>query len=199
MTVEMIFALMGFAFVMSISPGPGNFMLLASGVNFGFFKSLPLIFGISVGFLSMVLGVGLGLGQILEKYPFIYTVLRIICGLYVFWIAFRIATCRSIGDGKSELSKPISFMQAAFFQLLNPKAWAVALIVTVSYTVPEDYIGNLIFLIVLFAIVNIPTISIWALSGVVLHRFLSYGNRTTIFNLTMAVLLVGSMIPMILN
>ncbi|MEH6403693.1 MAG: LysE family translocator [Sneathiella sp.] len=200
MPVETMLALMGFAFVMSISPGPGNFLLLTSGANFGFMRSIPLILGISAGFLSMVLGVGLGLGQLLNEVPILYTILRVLCGLYVLWLALKIAKSRSLGsDNPEQVAKPISFIQASLFQLLNPKAWTVALIVTVSYTVPDNYLNSLVLLIGLFAAINIPSISVWALSGAALQLQLSAGNRIKFFNIAMALLLVGSMIPMLIN
>lgn len=200
MTIETALALMGFAFVMPISPGPGNFLLLASGANFGFMKSLPLVLGISMGFLSMVLGVGLGVGQVLEQFPVVYNLLRIMCGGYVLWLALKIAKSRSLGsDDGEQIAKPVSFIQAALFQLLNPKAWTVALIVTVTYTTPENYVLNLLLLIGLFAVVNIPSISAWAISGAALRCTLAKGNRIAVFNVSMAILLVGCMIPMLMN
>jgi len=200
MPFETAMALFGFAFVMSISPGPGNFLLLTSGANFGFRRSIPLVLGISVGFLTMVLGVGLGLGKILSEFPIIYTLLRLLCGAYVLLLAYKIAKSRSLGSGSSEqVAKPISFTQASLFQLLNPKAWAVAIIVTVSYTAPENYISSLFLLIGLFAIVNIPSISIWAISGAALQRQLSAGKRIKYFNIFMALLLVLSMMPLLIT
>ncbi|MGO1120860.1 LysE family translocator [Rhodovibrionaceae bacterium A322] len=196
MAIQSLFALMGFAFVMSVSPGPGNFLLLASGVNFGFWRSLPLVLGISLGFLSMVLGVGLGLGQLLESTPWLYAGLQVSCGLYVVWLAWKISRSRSLGPDKEEvLDKPISFIQAALFQLLNPKAWAVALIVTVSYGDPDGGLMALLLLILVFALVNLPSISLWALSGVALKRLLGQGRRVVVFNHIMALLLIVTMIP----
>lgn len=200
MTFETALALIGFAFVMSISPGPGNFLLLISGANFGFLRSIPLIMGISTGFLSMVLGIGLGLGQIFEQFPAINNALRIICGAYIFWLALKIAKNRSLGNTDvTKISKPVSFIEAALLQFLNPKAWSVALIVTVTYSGPENDFFSLVLLIALFAIINIPSISIWAISGAVLQRTLAKGNRIAIFNISMAILLIGCMIPMIMN
>lgn len=199
-TVETAIALIGFAFVMSITPGPSNFLLLASGANFGFVRSLPLAMGISTGFLTMVFCVGLGLGKILEQNPAIYNLLRIGCGVYVLWLAWQIARSRSLGAGKgNELAQPIGFIQAAMFQWVNPKAWAVALIVTVSYTRPGNFLSSLVSLIALFAVVNLPSISVWALSGAALRQSLSKGRRIAVFNLTMALLLVASMIPVLLS
>lgn len=200
MSQDTVIALIGFAFAMSISPGPGNFLLLASGVNFGFLRSLPLILGISLGFLSMVFGVGMGLGQVLKQVPIVYTVLKFICAAYVLWLAWKIARSRSLGtSGEEGMEHPITFPQAAFFQLVNPKAWAVALIVTVSYTDPDNYLPSLLAMIVLFALVNLPAISVWALSGAALRHALGEGRRIAIFNLAMAFLLVGSMLPVLLG
>lgn len=199
MTSESIVALLGFAFVMSISPGPGNFLLLASGANFGFLRSMPLILGISVGFLSMVVLVGIGLGKILGENPVVYTFLRVICGFYVLWLALQIARSRSLGSAPQQIATPISFIQAAMFQWVNPKAWTVALIVNVAYTTPENYLLNMAVLVLLFALVNIPAISLWALSGAALRHWLGTGKRIVFFNGSMAILLVGSMVPMLMH
>ncbi len=194
MSYETALALAGFAFVMSISPGPGNFLLLASGANFGFARSIPLVLGISLGFLTMVFCVGIGLGGILTTTPLIYTLLKLVCAAYVSWLAWKIARSRSLGsEGGEKIERPFSFLQAALFQLVNPKAWAVALIVTVSYTDPQNYLPSLILMIMLFAAVNLPSISVWALSGMALRRMLGEGNRIAVFNTAMAVLLVLSM------
>lgn len=200
MTPDATLALMGFAFVMSISPGPANFLLLASGANFGFARSLPLVLGISLGFLTMVFCVGIGLGGLFRTWPVIYTILKLACAAYVLWLALKIARSRSLGtaDGKA-MATPISFIQAALFQLLNPKAWAVALIVTVSYTDADDYMRSLIAMIALFALINLPSISVWAISGNLLRTTLERGRRMAVFNVLMAILLVGSMIPVLLG
>jgi len=200
MTLDTALALAGFAFAMSITPGPGNFLLLASGANFGFARSIPLVLGISLGFLTMVFFVGLGLGQVLRATPAIHTVLKFACAAYVAWLAWKIARSRAVGnDGSEPIERPFSFLQAALLQLLNPKAWAVALIVTVSYTDPQNYLPSLISMILLFAVVNLPSISVWALSGVALRRILGAGQRIVAFNIAMALLLVVSMAAVLLG
>ncbi len=200
MTPDMVFSLLGFAGIMSLSPGPANFMLLASGANFGVRRSLPLLFGISFGFLFMVLLMGLGLGEVLRMYPQIALVLRIVCGAYVLWLALRIARSRPAlreeGAGGG-MSAPIGFVQAALFQWLNPKAWAVALLVTVTYQIPGPRLVSLGLTIGLFGLVNIPCIGAWAVSGAALCRFLSRGRRVATFNIVMAALLVAFTIPML--
>ena len=200
MSLDTMLALIGFAFVMSISPGPGNFLLLASGVNFGFLRSIPLVLGISFGFLTMVFFVGVGLGQVLQSMPAVYTILKIVCAGYVFWLAWKIARNHSIApEDRNEMEKPISFFHAALFQLVNPKAWAVALIVTVSYTNPDRYLTSLILMILIFAVVSLPSISVWAVSGVVLRRIIGGGRGVVVLNTLMALLLVGSMMPVLLG
>jgi len=200
MSLETMLALIGFAFVMSVSPGPGNFLLLASGANFGIARTLPLVFGISFGFLSMVFAVGLGLGKVLDAYPVIGMGLRIACALYIFWLAWKIANSRGLGsDTADKMEKPFTFVQAASLQLVNPKAWTVALIVTVSYMAPDAPLSSLVLLILIFAVVNIPSISLWAVSGHGLRNFLAKGNRIAVFNIGMAILLVVSMLPAILS
>lgn len=200
MSQDTLIALIGFAFVMSISPGPGNFLLLSSGVNFGFQRSIPLILGISLGFLTMVFCVGVGLGQFLHQFPIAYTLLKFLCAIYVLWLASKIARSRSMGSRDLDpLARPISFLQAALFQVVNPKAWTVALIVTVSYTNPDSYMPSLVLMILVFAMINLPSISVWAVSGVALRQVLGAGQRVAVFNIVMALLLIGSMIPVLLG
>lgn len=201
MPLDAILALIGFAFVMSVSPGPSNILLLASGANFGLARTVPLILGISFGFLTMVLGVGLGVARVLEAYPVSSVALRIACTVYILWLAVKMFSHRGSGLSRSDnkIDKPFTFLQAAGLQLVNPKAWTVALIVTVTYLPPEASLSSLALLLTLFAAVNIPAISIWAISGHALRDFLGEENRMNIFNKVMAILLVAAMLPAILS
>lgn len=194
MSFQTALALAVFAFVMSASPGPANFLILASGANFGFARTLPLILGVSSGFMTMVFCVGLGLGQVFIEAPQIYTALKFACAAYVLWLAWRIARSRSADPDRSNaMEYPATYLQGASLQLVNPKAWAVALIVTVTYSDPANPLPSLIAIIAVFASVNLPSISIWALCGAALRHFLAKGERIVAFNTTMALLLVGSM------
>lgn len=195
MSAETALALLGFAFVMSISPGPSNILLLTSGVNFGLRRSLPLLFGVSAGFLTMVLLVGLGLGPLLERYRLFQDMLRYVCALYVVWLAVNIAKSRALGGGAGEMASPLGFFPAAALQLLNPKAWTVALIAAVTYVDPTRLSLSLGLLILIFALVNIPAIGLWAVSGAALRAALLKGRRIGVFNIVMAVILVASMLP----
>ena len=200
MTPDAAFALLGFAFVMSITPGPSNLLLLASGANFGITRSLPLLFGISSGFLLMVLLVGLGLGGLLERFPAAHQALRFACAAYVLWLAMQIARSGPAGPGEADgPAKPIGYVKAALFQWVNPKAWTAALIVNVNYALPGDMFTSLAWTIALFAVVNVPSIGVWLLSGTTLRRLLSDRRRLLVFNVAMALLLVGTTIPALFN
>src|SRR5690606_21438896 len=121
MSLDIFMALVVFAFVTSITPGPNNVMLMASGVNFGFRRTIPHIFGIGIGFLSLLLGVGFGLGALLTAFPALHLALKIAGGVYLLHLAWRIAMTRSLGDGSGTAARPMTFLEAAAFQWVNPK------------------------------------------------------------------------------
>lgn len=198
MSTDSILALFSFAFAMSISPGPGNFMLLACGANHGFLRTLPTVLGISCGFLSMVFAVGMGLGQLLRANPAALGLLKLVCAAYVLWLAWKIARAGVVRPGEAAAA-PVTFGQAALFQLVNPKAWTVALVVTVTFPDPAHYISSLLMTIGLFAVINIPAISVWALSGTALGTLLQDPLKVSVFNVSMAILLTVSMIPAMLG
>ena len=200
MSVETMLALMGFAFVTSITPGPSNLILLAASANFGFWRSTPLVLGINLGFLSMLLIVGFGLGQVLRANETLYTVLKFLSLFYILWLAWKIARSSPMKSGDDETaSHPLTFLQMALLQWVNPKAWAVALAVTVAYTTPKDYAASLVLMTLVFGAVNLPSVSAWAFFGSVLRKILHDPVKVRSFNLVMAVTLVASMLPMVLD
>ncbi|MFB2550811.1 LysE family translocator [Ensifer soli] len=196
MPIETFLSLLLFAFTTSITPGPNNMMLFASGVNFGFLRTVPHMLGIGFGFLSLLLGVGFGLGALLEAAPLLYTVLKIAGGLYLLWIAWTIATSRRLAEGRSG-SRPLTFLQAAAFQWVNPKAWVMAVSAMAAYPDPANHTATVMIVGVAFALVNLPSVSSWAGFGSVLRRWLSDPRRLKGFNIGMAVLLVLSLWPML--
>ncbi|MEZ2127120.1 MULTISPECIES: LysE family translocator [unclassified Sinorhizobium] len=196
MPLDTFLALVLFAFTTSITPGPNNMMLFASGVNFGFRRTIPHMFGIAAGFLSLLLAVGLGLGALLHMVPAAYTALKFAGGAYLVWIAWKIASSRSIGEGQSG-TKPMSFLGAAAFQWVNPKAWVMAVTAMATYTNPELYLLSVLLVGFAFAVVNLPSVSTWAGFGSALREWLSDPARLKWFNITMAVLLVLSLWPML--
>ena len=189
-------ALITFAFATSITPGPNNMMLFASGVNFGFRRTIPHMFGIGVGFLSLLIGVGLGLGAVLATVPLLYTALKIAGGLYLLYIAFKIGASRTMGEGRTS-GRPMTFLGAAAFQWVNPKAWVMAVTAMAVYVDEQSYLASVITVGLVFAAVNLPSVSTWAGFGSVLREWLSVPVRLKWFNITMAVLLVVSLWPML--
>ncbi|WHO75019.1 LysE family translocator [Rhizobium sp. BT03] len=196
MPLDTFFALVLFAFTTSTTPGPNNMMLFASGVNFGFRRTIPHMFGIGAGFFSLLIGVGLGLGALLHTLPLVYTVLKFAGGAYLVWIAWKIASSRSLSEGKSSTA-PMSFVSAAAFQWVNPKAWVMAVTAMATYTNPELYLASVLIVGLAFAVVNVPSVSTWAGFGSALREWLSDPVRLKWFNISMAVLLVASLWPML--
>ncbi|PSH69886.1 lysine transporter LysE [Phyllobacterium brassicacearum] len=196
MTPEIFLTLLVFAFVTSITPGPNNLMLLASGVNFGFKRTIPHMFGIGGGFFSLLLGVGLGLGALIQTFPLLYTVLKIAGGAYLVYLAYKIAMSRSLNevDGKAQ---PMTSLEAAAFQWINPKAWVMAITAMATYTSPDAYFATVLIVGIAFALVNIPSVSSWAAFGQMMRGWLANPVRLKWFNISMAVLLVASLWPML--
>lgn len=195
MTFETLTALAIFAFVSSATPGPNNLMLLASGANFGFLRTIPHMLGISVGFMVMLFSVGAGLVQIFDRFPVIYDVLKVLSVIYMLWLAWKIANAAPVTKN-AEAGAPMTFLQAAAFQWVNPKAWAMAL------TAITVYVGEagLIWLAagaLIFALVNLPSVSIWTVAGQQMQRFLTNPRRLRIYNWTMAALLIASLYPVL--
>jgi threonine/homoserine/homoserine lactone efflux protein len=196
MQADTFLALFLFAFTTSITPGPNNMMLFASGVNFGFRRTIPHMLGIGVGFFSLLIGVGFGLGALLHAVPLLYTALKFAGGLYLVWIAWKIGTSRTLSEGKFG-ARPMTFFAAAAFQWVNPKAWVMAVTAMATYTDEVQYFLTVMLVGLAFAAVNVPSVSTWAGFGSVLREWLSVPVRLKWFNITMAVLLVLSLWPML--
>ncbi|WP_275783385.1 LysE family translocator [Pararhizobium gei] len=196
MQADTLVALFLFALTTSITPGPNNMMLFASGVNFGFMRTIPHMFGIGTGFLFLLISVGLGLGALLHSVPLLYTVLKFAGGAYLVWIAWKIGTSRTLSEGKAN-AVPMTFLQAAAFQWVNPKAWVMAVSAMATYTSEQSYLFSVMVVGLIFALVNVPSVSTWAGFGSVLRQWLSDPVRLKWFNIIMAVLLVVSLWPML--
>lgn len=197
MTADAFLALLVYAFVTSITPGPNNFMLLASGVNFGFVRTIPHMLGIGTGFFSLLLGVGFGLGAILMAFPSLHTALKITGGAYLLYLAWRIGMSRSLGKEGEAKAKPMTFLQAAAFQWVNPKAWVMAVTAMAVYTNPQARFLSVVLVAVAFALVNLPSVSTWAGFGTALRGFLSEPVRLKWFNIAMGLLLAATLWPML--
>ncbi|MEM1237675.1 MAG: LysE family translocator [Pseudomonadota bacterium] len=196
---ELFIALLGFSFASSITPGPNNMMLMASGANFGMARSVPHVAGISIGFAVMIILVGFGLAQLFEIFPILNNVLKVAAALYMTWLAWKIATAAPKIDAPEDVGQPFTFIQAALFQWVNPKAWAMAL-TTVSVYMPET-LGFFAPVIVAlaFQILGVPCMVAWNVLGVAMRQFLTTAGRLRIFNGVMGALLVLSLWPVLVN
>jgi threonine/homoserine/homoserine lactone efflux protein len=182
---------------MSGTPGPNNVMVLASGVNYGYRRTLPHILGINIGF-SLMLGVmALGLGAAFVAEPRLQVVLKAVGVAYMLWLAWKIATAGGVGEGEVG-GKPMTFLQGAAFQWVNVKAWIMVL-GAISVYAPEGYspAGKALYLGGIMLLVGSPPTHAWTLFGVGIGRFLQNPKALRAFNVAMAALLVLSLIPML--
>ena len=196
MPLDLLIALTGFALVMSGTPGPNNMMVLTSGVNFGFRRSVPHMLGIAIGFGVMNGLVGLGLGQIFERWPVIYTVMKIVGAAYLLWLAWGIARSGPV-EGAAERGSPMTFLQAAAFQWVNPKAWVIAVSANSTYSLPGNYLLSIVLISVVMTVVTLPCTAVWTAFGSAMRHFLRDPRIVRWVNLTMAVLLVASLWPIV--
>lgn len=195
--MELIIAIALFAFSSGITPGPNNIMLMTSGVNFGIKRSLPHLMGISLGFPTMILAIGLGLSAVFQTYPIIHQLIKIIGIIYLLYLSWLIANSSSKLEGKS-VAKPLSFIQAAAFQWVNPKGWIMAVGAIATFTsVQQELTAQVITIATVFLCVAFPCAIVWLGFGVALKRLLKNERQQKVFNISMAVLLVASIIPMI--
>ncbi|GLH38296.1 MULTISPECIES: LysE family translocator [Pseudomonas] len=199
LSLDLLLGFALFALVTSITPGPNNTMLLASGVNFGFNRTIPHMLGISCGFFLLVVAVGFGLGAVFQAYPILYTVLRYVGAAYLLYLAWKIAHSGPVGDGADGQAKPISYLGAAAFQWVNPKAWIMAIGAISTYTPMQGYFYNVVVIAAVFAIINLPSVGLWAACGTLLRNVLKDPRWLRVFNWGMAALLVISLYPLLLE
>ena len=203
MSLQILLALLTFALVASITPGPNNLMVMASGANFGFRRTVPHMLGIGVGFGVMILLVGLGLMQVFDAFPVVHTILLVASVAYLLYLAWKIAnaappeTASSVNaDGTGETRKPMTFLQAAAFQWVNPKGWTMALTAIAIYA-PDRNAWTVAIVALCFGLVCFPSVSTWILLGQEMRRLLRNPRHLRWFNWTMAALLVASLYPVI--
>lgn len=188
-----------FAFSTAITPGPNNLMLMSSGLNYGFRKSIPHILGVCFGLCIMVFLIGTGLGAIFEKYPLIHLVIKTIGILYLLYLAWCIARA-SRPKTTSGKKKPFTFFQAFAFQWVNPKAWVIFIGAIAAFTNPEIRIlPQVIFIAVALLIAGLFAMSTWLWFGASMASFIQTDKHRHYFNYGMATLLVISIVPMALS
>jgi len=197
MTQELFLGLCGFALVSSITPGPNNLMLMASGTNFGFARTLPHMLGVSIGFVVMTVLIGLGLAQIFVRFPIAYTVLKVGSVAYLIYLAWKIATAAAPKGYAAAAAKPFSFLQACLFQWVNPKAWTMALMSVTAYVPADHPMVGLLSVALVFGAINLPTVGLWAFLGMQMRQFLQDPVKLRAFNILAALTLLASLYPVV--
>lgn len=192
MDLELLTAFSLFALVSSITPGPNNLMLMASGANFGVRRTIPHMLGIGIGFVVMVMLVGVGLVGVFDAFPVSYDVLRVVSIAYLLYLAWKIATAAPPEPGRTG-GRPFTFLQAALFQWVNPKAWAMALTAVTVYA-PSRSLEAILWVALVFGVINLPSVSCWTLLGRQIQPLLSNGRRLQAFNFLMAGLLLATVV-----
>jgi len=197
-TWELIAAISVYYFVMYATPGPNNSILTASGIKFGFIRSIPNIIGISSGHGLQLALVCFGLGSLFTQFPILLEVLKYIGACYLLYLAWKMFGSLNISMTE-EKSSPLKYHEAILFQFVNPKAWVIC-ITAVSLFYPENVnliIGTL-FLVIMSTIINLPSISMWAFGGSIIRRYLSNKKLKTIIEWILAILLLGTAISIVL-
>lgn len=196
---DLLLAFSLFALISSITPGPNNTMLLASGAAFGFRRTLPHMLGVTGGFFLMVLSIGLGFGALFRTFPGLHGWLRHLGAAYLVYLAWRIASASSAapGEGRRGAGAPLGFLGAAAFQWVNPKAWTMAVAAVSTYMPQQGHLANVFVIAALFAAINLPCVGLWAGCGSLIRRVLDDPSRQRGFNRAMAVLLLASLYPML--
>tara|TARA_B100000579_G_scaffold429833_1_gene442243 strand:- start:992 stop:1594 length:603 start_codon:yes stop_codon:yes gene_type:complete len=187
---ELILALSVYNFVMYVTPGPNNSILTASGIKFGFFRTIPNIFGIPTGHGFQLALVCLGLGSLFTYYPFLLDILRYVGAAYILFLAYKMFGSLNISSSE-EKTRPLKYYEAILFQFVNPKAWVIC-ITAVSLFYPEKenlFIGT-VFMVIMSTIINIPSISIWALGGSIIRHYLSNKTLKKIIEWLLALMLI---------
>lgn len=175
-----------FMISMTITPGPNNVMLTASGANYGFLRTLPHIFGILGGCFLLFAGIALGLGLLFERYPAVQMLLRVVGSAYLLYLAWRIATAPPPDLRRGGEGRPLSFWQAAAFQFANPKAWVMGLALMAGF-LPSggDTLVNALLLAGFAELVALPCIALWAGFGTAIGRWLHTPQAWRRFNALM--------------
>jgi threonine/homoserine/homoserine lactone efflux protein len=197
MSAEQLQSLLGYVVAMVATPGPNNLLLMSAGANFGFRRSLPHIFGIVCGCQVLLLAAALGVSRLLTQAPTLMWLLRWTGAAFLVWLAWNLVRTRQLQEAPGAGARPFSFMQAALFQWVNPKAWLMTLTAVASYCNPADFAHSLLIVSLAFGLLGLPLISLWNLGGSSLRQYLQRDNSLQWFNRGMALLLVASLYPII--
>ena len=195
--IDLLAALTVFCVVTLFTPGPNNIMLMTTGLNFGFRRAMPHLFGVALGFGVMVLAVGLGLGAVVTLYPVLYEVIKYLGATYLLYLAWAIATSGPIESRDEARGRPFTFLQAAAFQWVNPKAWVMALGAISTYATIAVFPLNMIVIATIFGSLGIAGAATWVGVGTALQPLIKNPKAVRVFNVIMALLLVASLYPIV--
>jgi threonine/homoserine/homoserine lactone efflux protein len=199
MSQQLFFAFIVFAVVMFITPGPNNIMLLSSGLTYGFRPTLPHIAGITVGFAFMVAVVGLGLGTVFIAYPVLQTILKYAGAAYLIYLAAAIAMSGPPTPGQDNRRGPMTFWGAAMFQWINAKGWVMVIGTITAYAAIAAFPYNIVIQVALYLALGALSCTVWAMFGSSLRPILTAPRAIRAFNVVMAVLLLASLYPVLIE
>jgi len=195
---KLFFALISYYFVMFVTPGPNNAMLTASGIKFGFKKTIPHLIGIPFGHVIQITLVCFGLGNLFQKYPLVQNYLKWLCFFYLLYLGWKIIG--SFSEHKKESGRPLKLYEAALFQFMNPKAWVVALTAsTAFFPVNENFYLATTFVALTAPFVCFPSICLWALFGSSIKILIKNAKIKKIVEYFLAVLLIFTAIIILFN
>lgn len=191
-------ALVLFAISTTGTPGPNNIMMLTSGLNFGVRRSLPHWLGIISGVPIMLISLGLGLDQIFKQLPILFSALKILgCG-YLLYLAWKIAFMTVDTNARSDNKKPLTYLQGALFQWVNPKAWVMCLSAISLFTdIEQAMLPQILAMGLTFMVIGAFTVGCWMVAGSKINSLLAKPHQQRIFNVSMAAFLVASLYPMV--
>ena len=197
-TLELLAAISIYYAVMYATPGPNNSILTASGIKFGFRKTVPNILGIPTGHGIQLALVCFGLGSLFMQFPYLLNTLKYIGATYLLYLSWKIFGSFNIKTAEDK-SSPLTYYEAILFQSVNPKAWLIC-ITAVSLFYPEKeniFVGTL-FMVVMSTIINIPSISIWAFGGSVIRKYLRNEKLKKVIEWLLAILLIGTAVSIVI-
>jgi len=196
--VNLFFALISFYFVMYVTPGPNNAMVLTSGIKFGFLKTIPHMSGITIGHVLQTIVVCLGLGKIFQMFPEIQDFLKIICALYLLYLGYKIIG--SFSKIKNDGSRPLKFYEASLFQLVNPKAWTISTMVASGFLPKDERLIISILFISITALIICPlSISVWAAFGSGIRNLVKNNKKKAFVEYFLAILLLTTAIMIVIE
>lgn len=198
MTIDWMVAVAAFCFATTWTPGPNNTFLMASGLTFGMRRTVPSALGVSIGFSVMVLAVAFGISRVFQAYPVLQDILRVVSIVYLVWLAWRIATADpNLSVDTPDGARPLSFLEAAGFQWVNPKAWSMALSASAVYVLEASPVVSVLVVALIFLVSGLTSSMGWALGGTALRRLISKPKAVRAINIGLAALLLVSLLPIV--